>query len=187
MSDAPNAEVLAAVRKRAEAWGTKLIDLNPSKNSLLLFRPGRGTQIDLTDCDAEALRRLRDGDRVRLSHILPEDDLRSRVLKQLSSLRRKVAQLEEEQGFDPLRIAFGLEMYLLHAGSVISCGKFNTRSAGDVDIRTLLVHRASHAIGGLRCNEIHRIWQRGERTGVAEFVRGAIDHLRAPGLHRQRD
>jgi len=108
MSDAPNAEVLAAVRKRAEAWGTKLIDLNPSKNSLLLFRPGRGTQIDLTDCDAEALRRLRDGDRVRLSHILPEDDLRSRVLKQLSSLRRKVAQLEEEQGFDPLRIAFGL-------------------------------------------------------------------------------
>jgi len=76
MSDAPNAEVLAAVRKRAEAWGTKLIDLNPSKNSLLLFRPGRGTQIDLTDGDAKVLRRLLDGDRVRLSQVLPEDDLR---------------------------------------------------------------------------------------------------------------
>lgn len=108
MSDTPNAEVLAAVRKRAELWGTELIDLNPLKNSLLSFRPGRGLQIDLTDCDSEALLRLRNGDRVRLSQMLPDGDLRPRVLKQLSSLRRKAAQLEEEQGFDPLRVAFGL-------------------------------------------------------------------------------
>ena len=142
MSDAPNAEVLAAVRKRAEAWGTKLIDLNPSKNSLLLFRPGRGTQIDLTDCDAEALRRLRNGDRVRLSHILPEDDLRSRVLKQLSSLRRKAAQLEEEQGFDPLRIAFGAVSYLAYRRRPDESGRVAGPSAPVIG--------RSHAGGQLR-------------------------------------
>lgn len=76
MTETPNAEVLAVVRKRAEAWGTELIDLNPSKNSLLSFRPGRGTQIDLTDGEPEALWRLLNGERVRLAQIILEDDLR---------------------------------------------------------------------------------------------------------------
>ena len=108
MIDTPNVDTLAAVRRRADSWQAELIDLNPSKNSLLSFQPGRGVQIDITAGEAEALRRLLDGNRVRLTQILPEENTRSRVLKQLFNLRRKAAQLEEEQGFDPVRVAFGL-------------------------------------------------------------------------------
>lgn len=103
-------DLLATVRSRAEGWGRQLIDLDPRTNTLFSFTPGRRAGVDLTGADPEALAELFSGVRVRLSALLPDDERRVRAAKQVRLLRNRIAQLDEEQGFDAGKLAVGMVM-----------------------------------------------------------------------------
>lgn len=101
-------DLLALVRRKAEGWAHDLIDLNPRTNTLFSFTAGRGAGVDLTDADALVLDKLYGGEKVRLSALVPDDDRRSGAVRQMRLLRRRIVQLDEEQGFDAGKLALGV-------------------------------------------------------------------------------
>lgn len=98
---------LEIVGARAEKWADDLIDSSAS-NTLLSFKATKTTSLDLANVDEGQLRSLLGGGRRRISALVADPDRRIALCKQAASLRRRIGQLEEEQGLSPARIGAGL-------------------------------------------------------------------------------
>lgn len=98
---------LEIVGARAEKWADDLIDLSAS-NTLLSFKATKTTSLDLSNVDEGQLRSLLRGGRCRISALVADPDRRTALRKQATSVRRRIGQLEEEQGLSPARIGAGL-------------------------------------------------------------------------------
>ncbi|MFI9387744.1 AAA domain-containing protein [Kutzneria sp. NPDC052558] len=104
---ANGASRLDVVRGKAEQWADELIDLGP-QNTLLHYRDTKTTTLDLTEANAEALGQLLGGRKTRLSALLPTQEEHASACVKARNLRRKMLQLEEEQGVEVGRVARGL-------------------------------------------------------------------------------
>ncbi|WP_328465817.1 AAA domain-containing protein [Streptomyces sp. NBC_00448] len=91
----------------AQKWADALIDLGPY-NTLLHFRDTKSTTVDITDCPQEALGRVVAGGKVRLASLFPDSVDHSTACARARGLRRKVVELDEEQGVEAGRLAHGL-------------------------------------------------------------------------------
>lgn len=97
---------LNTVRTKAEKWADALIDFGPT-NTLLHYKDRKGTTLDLTDADPGQRGQLLGGRKTRLSALLTGDDL-ARGCIRARNLRRKMVELEEEQGIEAGRLAVGM-------------------------------------------------------------------------------
>lgn len=95
------------VQRQAEKWAHELIDLGP-RNTLLRYRDTKTTTLDLSRAEQAALSRLLSGGRTRLSALLPHEETRAEACQRARSLRRRMVELEEEQGVEAGRLAYGL-------------------------------------------------------------------------------
>lgn len=107
---------LEIVSSRAEKWADELIDLSAS-NTLLAFKTTKTTSLDLTDADNGRLRTLLQGGRCRISTLVADPARRAALCKQATPVRRRIGQLEEEQGLSPARIGGGLLLTDRHPNS----------------------------------------------------------------------
>ncbi|GAA3438605.1 AAA domain-containing protein [Kutzneria kofuensis] len=98
---------LDVVRVKADQWADELIDLG-HQNTLLHYQDTKTITLDLTSASADSLGQLLGGRKTKLSALLPAKDAHAAACIRARNLRRKMLQLEEEQGVEVGRVARGL-------------------------------------------------------------------------------
>lgn len=98
-------ESLAAVRQALTAWISSLIDTT-GRNPLLYFKPSGN--IDLSDAETRALKRLLLGEEVRLRDLFPEPQAREPIAKTLRNLYKRIKAYDEELGVSIGRLTSGM-------------------------------------------------------------------------------
>lgn len=93
--------------EQAQKWADSLIDLG-YRNTLLYFRDTKLGTVDLTTAPAQAVASLLAGQKTRLGLLFPEPDDHKNACNRARNLRRKIVELDEEQGIDAGRLALGL-------------------------------------------------------------------------------
>ena len=100
-------DVLHLVQQAAGRWADQLIDFGP-RNTLLYFKDRQATTLDLGDATAGGIAELARGQKVRLRTLFPDQDRHNTMCNAARGLRRKLVELEEEQGIQAGRVARGL-------------------------------------------------------------------------------
>ncbi|RKN46197.1 DUF4011 domain-containing protein [Micromonospora endolithica] len=100
-------DVLHLVQQAAGRWADQLIDFGP-RNTLLYFKERQTTTLDLAEAAAEVVADLLRGQKVRLRTLFPDQDRHTTACNTARSLRRKLVELEEEQGIQAGWVTRGL-------------------------------------------------------------------------------
>lgn len=95
------------VRAKAEQWADALIDFGP-RNTILHYRDTKTTTLDLTGSQPDALSQFLAGRKIRLTALLPTREEYAPASIRARNLRRKMLELDEEQGVEAGRLARGL-------------------------------------------------------------------------------
>ncbi|MFJ4633408.1 AAA domain-containing protein [Streptomyces sp. NPDC088847] len=91
----------------AQRWADALVDFGPY-NTLLHFKDTKTASLDVTDAPSPALVSLLAGRKTRLTALFPGTADHSAACTRARSLRRRMVQLDEEQGIEAGRLALGL-------------------------------------------------------------------------------
>ncbi|MEU1763230.1 AAA domain-containing protein [Micromonospora sp. NPDC005257] len=100
-------DVLHLVQQAAGRWADQLIDFGP-RNTLLYFKERQTTTLDLAEAAPGAVADLLQGQKVRLRTLFPDQDRHSTACNTARGLRRKLVELEEEQGIQAGWVTRGL-------------------------------------------------------------------------------
>src|ERR1044072_493718 len=95
------------VRRKADEWAKKLVDLS-QRNTALYFKNTKTTSLDLSAAAPDALDALLSGQATRLSTLIPDPQAQSDACKRARLLNRRITAFEEEQGLDVGKLAHGL-------------------------------------------------------------------------------
>ncbi|MFJ4153059.1 AAA domain-containing protein [Streptomyces galbus] len=95
------------VAARAQEWADALIDFGPY-NTLLHFKNTKTASLDVTDAAPQAVTALLAGRKTRLAALFPDPADHSTACSRARGLRRKMVELDEEQGIEAGRLAAGL-------------------------------------------------------------------------------
>ncbi|MDG9688802.1 AAA domain-containing protein [Streptomyces sp. DH17] len=95
------------VAARAQEWADALIDFGPY-NTLLHFKNTKTASLDITGAAPSALTSLLAGRKTRLAGLFSDSAEHAAACSRARSLRRKMVELEEEQGIEAGRLALGL-------------------------------------------------------------------------------
>ncbi|MFE0209049.1 AAA domain-containing protein [Streptomyces sp. NPDC058985] len=95
------------VAARAQEWADALIDFGPY-NTLLHFKNTKTASLDVTGAEPSALTSLLAGRTTRLAGLFPDTAEHAAACSRARSLRRKIVELDEEQGIEAGRLAMGL-------------------------------------------------------------------------------
>ncbi|MFD4481598.1 AAA domain-containing protein [Streptomyces sp. NPDC058471] len=91
----------------AQQWADALVDFGPY-NTLLHFKDTKTASLDVTDAAPQALTALLAGRKTRLASLFPATADHGPACTRARSLRRKMVELDEEQGIDAGHLALGL-------------------------------------------------------------------------------
>lgn len=100
-------DALNLVQQAAGRWADQLIDFGP-RNTLLYFKERQTTTLDLAEAAADGVAGLLRGQKVRLRTLFPDQDRHNIACNTARSLRRKLVELEEEQGIQAGWVTRGL-------------------------------------------------------------------------------
>ncbi|MCX4388824.1 AAA domain-containing protein [Micromonospora peucetia] len=100
-------DVLNLVQQAAGRWADQLIDFGP-RNTLLYFKERQATSLDLAGGTADGVADLLRGQKVRLRTLFPDQDRHNTACNTARGLRRKLVELEEEQGIQAGWVTRGL-------------------------------------------------------------------------------
>ncbi|MER6406236.1 AAA domain-containing protein [Streptomyces viridosporus] len=95
------------VAARAQQWADALIDFGPY-NTLLHFKDTKTASLDITGAASHAVTSLLTGRKTRLASLFPDTADHTAACSRSRSLRRKIVELDEEQGIEAGRLALGL-------------------------------------------------------------------------------
>jgi very-short-patch-repair endonuclease len=98
---------LDVVRTKAEQWADALIDFG-HRNTVLHYQDTKTTTLDLSRSQPDSLAQLLAGRKTRLSALLPAGEEHATARVRAANLRRKMVELDEEQGVEAGRLARGL-------------------------------------------------------------------------------
>jgi very-short-patch-repair endonuclease len=98
---------LNVVGAKAEQWADALIDFGP-RNTVLHYRDTKTTTLDLAGSQPEALSQFLSGRKTRLATLLRGKEDHATASVRARNLRRKMVELDEEQGVEAGRLARGL-------------------------------------------------------------------------------
>lgn len=107
MSSEPDTLRLELVRKTADEWAKKLIDLS-YRNTLLYFKNTKTASLDLTNADHDALAALAIGGKVRLAQLITDTQAHKDACAQARNINKRVLLFREEQGVEVGKVAFGM-------------------------------------------------------------------------------
>ncbi|MFH9350846.1 AAA domain-containing protein [Kitasatospora sp. NPDC017646] len=96
-----------AVASQAQRWADELIDFGP-RNTLLHFKDTKTGSLDLTTVSIEAQHALLTGRKVRLASLVSDPSDHKAACLRARYLRRRIMELDEEQGIEAGRLACGL-------------------------------------------------------------------------------
>jgi hypothetical protein len=102
-----SAERIGVVQRQAEKWANELIDLD-HRNTMLYYRDTKTASLDLTQSDQTAVADLLSGRKTRLGALFVNPEEHQAACLRARNLRRKLVQLDEEQGIEAGRLARGL-------------------------------------------------------------------------------
>ena len=88
---AANSSVLAAI----PGWVNSLLDM--SRRNQLLYLKDNG-KVDLSTAEPVALGRLLEGNKVRLSQLFPDSEVRQPLVRVVRALRTKIKEFDEDRG-----------------------------------------------------------------------------------------
>ena len=100
-----------AIANAVERWSEELIDIG-GRNRLLFYKPLRSGTVDFRPneyADQYVVERLLDGESVRLSDAVPNDE---RIMRRGRAIRQKSREHEEEQGIRTLHLGRYLASWL---------------------------------------------------------------------------
>ncbi|GLY24452.1 AAA domain-containing protein [Micromonospora sp. NBRC 101691] len=100
-------DVLGLVQQAAGRWADQLIDFGP-RNTLLYFKERQAATLDLGQATTDGMAELLAGRKVRLRALFPDQDRHNAACVTARGLRRKLVELEEEQGIQAGWVARGL-------------------------------------------------------------------------------
>ncbi|WP_327034416.1 AAA domain-containing protein [Micromonospora ureilytica] len=100
-------DVLNLVQQAAGRWADQLIDFGP-RNTLLYFKERQTTTLDLAEAAADGVACLLRGQKVRLRTLFPDQERHNSACNTARGLRRKLVELEEEQGIQAGWVTRGL-------------------------------------------------------------------------------
>ena len=95
------------VADAAEEWADQLAAVG-GRSTLLHFRDLKVGTLDLAAADAEARKRLVDGEPTPISRLFPHEPLRSSATRSARAIRAKADELLEERGLHCCRLAVGI-------------------------------------------------------------------------------
>jgi hypothetical protein len=95
------------VAAEAQQWADALVDFGPY-NTLLHFKDTKTASLDVTDANGQALTSLLAGRKTRLAALFPAAADHGPACTRARSLRRRMVELDEEQGIEAGRLALGL-------------------------------------------------------------------------------
>ena len=98
-------ESLAAVRQALTGWVNSLMDTT-GRNPLLYFKPSGN--VDLSQAETRALKRLLLGESVHLRELFPDPEARAPYAKTLSNLHKRIQAYDEELGVSIGRLTSGM-------------------------------------------------------------------------------
>lgn len=107
MDGIPPELLLDRMAAQANKWADSLIDLG-SRNTLLYFKDTKSGTLDLTGAPEAALGAVHNGQKIRFGSLFPEVEAHREACLRARSLRRKIVELDEEQGVEAGRLALGL-------------------------------------------------------------------------------
>ncbi|MFI6661489.1 AAA domain-containing protein [Streptomyces sp. NPDC050523] len=96
-----------AVAARAQQWADALVDFGPY-NTLLHFKDTKTASLEVTGAASQAVTALLAGRKTRLLSLFPDTAEHAAACSRARSLRRKMVELDEEQGIETGRLALGL-------------------------------------------------------------------------------
>ncbi|MFB6392265.1 AAA domain-containing protein [Polymorphospora lycopeni] len=99
--------VLNLVHQAAGRWADQLIDFGP-RNTLLYSKERQATTLDLAGAAVDGIAELLRGQKVRLRTLFPDPERHNTACNTARGLRRKLVELEEEQGIQAGWVARGL-------------------------------------------------------------------------------
>ncbi|MFJ7086424.1 AAA domain-containing protein [Streptomyces griseus] len=105
-SNARNAR-FERVSNEAQKWADALIDFGPY-NTLLRFKDARSATLDLTEAVPAQVSALLGGNKTRLGKLIPDPNDHQSACTRARGLRRKIVELDEEQGVEAGHLARGL-------------------------------------------------------------------------------
>ncbi|MGW0434091.1 AAA domain-containing protein [Micromonospora sp. NPDC003197] len=100
-------DVLNLVQQAAGRWADQLIDFGP-RNTLLYFKERKAGTLDFAGAATGAVTDLLRGQKVRLRTLFSDQERHSSACTTARGLRRKLVELEEEQGIQAGWVARGL-------------------------------------------------------------------------------
>ncbi|MER7770833.1 hypothetical protein [Kitasatospora sp. NPDC096140] len=95
------------VISQAQGWADELIEFGP-RNTLLHFKDTKNGSLDPTFTAAEAQHALLTGRKVRLAALFPDPPEHKAACLRARTLRRRIVELDEEQGVEAGRLGCGL-------------------------------------------------------------------------------
>ncbi|MFE1852129.1 AAA domain-containing protein [Streptomyces sp. NPDC059489] len=95
------------VAAEAQQWADALVDFGPY-NTLLHFKDTKTASLDVTGANPQALTSLLAGRKTRLAGLFPGAADHGPACTRARSLRRRMVELDEEQGIEAGRLALGL-------------------------------------------------------------------------------
>lgn len=95
-----------AVGRAAARWAEELIELD-RRNTLLHFRTTKTTTLDLCNADPDAFAALLAGRKKRLTELFRDSSALADAVKRVRTVRRRVRELDEEQGVQTGYLARG--------------------------------------------------------------------------------
>jgi hypothetical protein len=102
-----SAERINVVQRQAEKWANELVDLD-YRNTMLYYRDTKTGLLDLTHANQTAVESLLSGGKTRLGALFVDPEKHKAACLQARNLRKKLVQLDEEQGVEAGRLARGL-------------------------------------------------------------------------------
>ncbi|SNX88459.1 AAA domain-containing protein [Streptomyces sp. TLI_55] len=97
----------AKVAAEAQQWADALVDFGPY-NTLLHFKDTKTASLDVTGAHPPTLTALLAGRKTRLNGLFPDPADHAAACTRVRSLRRRMVELDEEQGIEAGRLALGL-------------------------------------------------------------------------------
>jgi very-short-patch-repair endonuclease len=157
-----------AVGRAAARWAEELIELD-RRNTLLHFRTTRTTTLDLGNADPDAFAALLAGQKKRLTELFRDSSALADAVKRVRTVRRRVRELDEEQGVQagylahgfvewdvppsgqasaavPLRAPLLLYPISVHARTAAQVD-FDLEIISDVELNEILIFALHHFLG----------------------------------------
>ncbi len=139
-----NQDTFSLVHSKAESWSNQLVGLDPY-NKLLYLTKRPGVTLELTSAPAGELDKLFNQEKLRLKNFFPDPIAYDEACKPVRFIKRKVIELEQEQGIEAAWVACG----------VVTTLKSSTR--GGMDLRELcaplILHQLNISSCGAKENE----------------------------------